>query len=176
MKIKGFTLIELMIVVSILGILAAIVVPHLQDHSVTAKEVAAQDSLHIIRGQIEMYKLEHNDLAPGYWMSGAQQASTTMLTNQFVGISNETGYAAAGNVPTSAYPYGPYLSDMPVNPFNGKSTMAYAVYSAGTKADFETALGIVDETLIGWLYQKETATIRLCKSGTDSQGKSYLDY
>lgn len=46
---KGFSLVELLIVVAILGILAAIVMPEYQSHSQDAKEVAAKDNLRILR-------------------------------------------------------------------------------------------------------------------------------
>ncbi|RKY11715.1 MAG: hypothetical protein DRP65_03460, partial [Planctomycetota bacterium] len=46
---KAFSLVELLIVVAILGILAAIVVPEFQTYTQQAKEAAAKDNLRILR-------------------------------------------------------------------------------------------------------------------------------
>ena len=53
---KAFTLVELMIVVAILGILAAIVIPEFQSHSEQASESAAKETLRTIRQQIEYFQ------------------------------------------------------------------------------------------------------------------------
>ena len=60
MKNKAFTLVELIIVVTILGILAAIVLPTFQGNVAQARESTAKSDLMTIRNQIEMYKLHHN--------------------------------------------------------------------------------------------------------------------
>ncbi len=62
----AFTLVEILIVVAILGILAAIVLPTFQDHVQQARESAAKDNLRILRNAIEVYAAQHNDVPPGY--------------------------------------------------------------------------------------------------------------
>ncbi|GAH74356.1 unnamed protein product, partial [marine sediment metagenome] len=63
---KAFTLVEILIVVAILGILAAIVIPQFQAHSQEAKEAAAKDNLRILRNAIELYAVQHGGVPPGY--------------------------------------------------------------------------------------------------------------
>ncbi|HOL31828.1 MAG TPA: prepilin-type N-terminal cleavage/methylation domain-containing protein [Anaerohalosphaeraceae bacterium] len=164
---NGFTLIELMIVVAILGILAAIVLPQVEGHTVQAKEAAVKDTLYTVRTQIQLYKLQHNGLAPGY--INTTQATPTILGYQLTGTLAMNGLAVSSKVPSTTYPFGPYLSSLPVNPYNNLSTIK--MVSAET-TDFSTA---ADNTT-GWLYQKETATFKINKTGTDSQGVPYVNY
>ncbi|MEK7207906.1 MAG: prepilin-type N-terminal cleavage/methylation domain-containing protein, partial [Pseudomonadota bacterium] len=60
---KGFTLIELMIVVAIIGILAAIAVPAYQDYTVKAKVSEAASLASAVKTAIEVAFSEGRDLA-----------------------------------------------------------------------------------------------------------------
>src|SRR5215217_8162947 len=64
-KQTGFTLVELLIVVIILAILAAIVVPQFSATSTDAQEAALDSNLNAIRSAIELYKVQHNNNYPG---------------------------------------------------------------------------------------------------------------
>ena len=61
---KGFTLVEILIVVIILGILAAIVIPQFSNASTDAKKNSLTSQLQTMRSQMELYKLQHNDKCP----------------------------------------------------------------------------------------------------------------
>ncbi len=56
---SGFTLVEILIVVVILGILAAIVIPQFTSASTEAKQSALVSNLQSVRSQIELYKIHH---------------------------------------------------------------------------------------------------------------------
>lgn len=56
---KGFTLIELMVVVSIIGILVSIAVPQYQRWVIRAKETALSDILNNFRKTIDDYYADH---------------------------------------------------------------------------------------------------------------------
>src|SRR5437762_13968021 len=58
---KGFTLVEILIVVIILGILAAIVIPQFTSASQDARKNSLSSQLQTLRSQLELYKLEHLD-------------------------------------------------------------------------------------------------------------------
>ena len=57
---KAFTLVEILIVVVILGILAAIVVPQFTNASTEAQAGNVATQLQTIRGQIELFRVRNN--------------------------------------------------------------------------------------------------------------------
>ena len=59
MKHRGFTLIEVLVVVAILGILAAIVVPRIMDRPDEAKRVAAKADVNAIVQSLKIYRLDN---------------------------------------------------------------------------------------------------------------------
>ncbi|MGB2808370.1 MAG: type II secretion system protein, partial [Sedimentisphaerales bacterium] len=81
MKRRAFTFIEVIMVVVILGILAAVVLPTFQGQTAIARESSAKDSLSTMRTQIEFYKMEHDGVPPGYVNGGT--APTVLLQMQF---------------------------------------------------------------------------------------------
>lgn len=144
----AFTLIELIIVVAILGILAAIVLPEVQGHTQRAKEAAAKDNLRILRNAIERYASEHNDVPPGY--------------------KDDIPSADPHLVYFLAQIYRDYLSDLPENPFTQKSTFTII----NNSQSFPTQAS----DTYGWIYKPSTREIRLDTTGTDNEGNTYFSY
>ena len=101
MNRRAFTLVELLIVVIILGILAAVVIPQFSDASTDAKLSSLSTNLQTIRGQLDLYKLQHNATYP----------TLLNFVNQMTKKSDVDGTInAAGK-------FGPYLQRIPNNPF-----------------------------------------------------------
>lgn len=167
MKSKGFTLLEVLIVVAVLGILAAMVIPQMHGQTLAAKESTAKDTLQIWRTQIELYKMQHQGLAPGY-VKGPVSTISVPIDNQIIGTSDEKGMARTDTVPAAPYLYGPYLKSLPKNPFNNLRTITYV----GDSETFESKA----DGKSGWLYKRSTADIRLNWPGSDSRGEKYVDY
>jgi len=61
---KGFTLIELMIVIVILGILAALAIPHYSDMVWKAKQARAKNSLAALRSAVSTYYADNEGIYP----------------------------------------------------------------------------------------------------------------
>lgn len=59
---KGFSLIELMVVIAIIGFLAAITIPRFMDLTSDAKIANVQSNLVNIRTMIDMYQVKNGDL------------------------------------------------------------------------------------------------------------------
>jgi general secretion pathway protein G len=136
MKAKsGFTLVEILIVVVILGILAAIVIPQFTDAAMEAKESRLRTELQTMRSQIELYKIQHNDELPGNVANSSYTAVT--FTNAMTGQTNGNGEAGTD--------FGPYMQSLPTNPFNNFPTVAEAATSVTTATN-----------LTGWWFNNVT--------------------
>ena len=106
---RGFTLVEILIVVIILGILAAIVIPTFSNASDDAKRNSTLSLTQTLRSQVGLYRLHHGDEWPTDGGTAGDPWNWDLLTQ----TSNYGGRT-----------YGPYLQQTPVNPFNGLSSVA----------------------------------------------------
>jgi general secretion pathway protein G len=110
---KAFTLVEILIVVIILGILAAIVIPQFTNASSDARNSSLASTLQTLRSQIELYKLQHGDTLPNLVSSWAPFTGTTTYGNP-------------------AQTFGPYMQATPSNPENGFATVIDSTASPGS--------------------------------------------
>src|SRR5688500_19799867 len=75
----GFTLVEILIVVIILGILAAIVIPQFTSASQDARRNSLTSQLQTLRSQLELYKLQHLDQMPSTLVNSSLDRKSTRL-------------------------------------------------------------------------------------------------
>lgn len=67
---KAFTLIEILIVVVILGILAAVVIPQFTNAADDANDASVRTQLQTLRSQIELYRAQNGGADPALNSSG----------------------------------------------------------------------------------------------------------
>jgi prepilin-type N-terminal cleavage/methylation domain-containing protein len=167
---RGFTLVEILIVVMILGILATIIVPQMSNASKEARENSLKDDLRYLRTQIAVFRAQHHDISPGYPSGNPSNAPTESdLLNQLKQYSNDK--CATNATASAAYPFGPYLQRMPENPLNGKSKVKIIGNATALPAPNAT-----DEQTYGWIYKPATQEIIACSTGTDASGQAYSAY
>ena len=147
---SGFTLVEILIVVVILGILAAIVIPQFSQASTEARKSSVKSNLQMIRSQIMLYKTQHGDALP---------AKTDLIT----ALTSKTDYD--GTVNTSGL-YGPYMQKFPANALNelGDATDGSEITELTTVGASPTV-----STTTGWAYNSTTGDFFAVNS-TESLG------
>jgi len=162
---NGFTLVEILIVVLMLGLLAAIVLPRFSNASATARASMLADDLRVIRTQLSVYKAQHTGVAPGYPVAGGAANEATFVA-QMTMATNTDG--ATQPVGTPNFDLGPYLREMPVNPFNDKTSIRIL---ADAQAFPNVATGD-----FGWIYKPATLKFKADAVGQDEDGKDFIDY
>jgi len=136
---KGFTLVEILIVVIILGILAAIVIPQFTSASDDARKNSLTSQTQTLRSQVELYKLQHTS-------DGSELFVGTTAADQWEELLKKTD--ADGTV-NAAGMFGPYLQTLPVNGLNSNKLV-----DAQTGPIDEAAF--VPATGAGFVYDRST--------------------
>ena len=149
-RAAGFTLVELLIVVVILAILAAVVIPQINNASGEAKESALRASLATVRQAISLYRVQHNETYPGQagWAQFVTQLTTATLADGTPGTK-----------------YGPYLrNEFPNNAVTGTAT--------GTTVATMPASPTGSEA---WIYCTTDGQLRANLAGAAPSGTNYFD-
>lgn len=104
---KGFTLVELLVVIVVLAVLAAIVLPKFMNSSMRSKESALKSDLKLLRNAVSLF-----------------QADTGKYPNSLADLAetDKTKVKVAGGDTVSASDWhGPYIEDVPNDPVSGSA-------------------------------------------------------
>ena len=156
---RGFTLVELLIVVIILAILAAIVVPQFIASTDDARLAAADSNLRNMRAAIALYTQQHGD-PPGLADSGLVGGGPYTDVGFIGQLTQYTDAAGTVNASkTAVFKYGPYLTraSLPPDPFQDSS--ALVVVASGSSPGLP--LPADGATTGGWKFDPDTGAFIL---------------
>jgi len=136
---RAFTLVEILIVVVLLAILAAMTIPQFAQASSDSRAAALMSDIQTMRRQIQLYRAEHGDAYP-----------TIEIVAQMTQYSDAAGNTSATS--DTAHPHGPYLTAFPKNPISGIATVHFVT---DVRLRF-----IPSQTDAGWWYNAATGELR----------------
>jgi prepilin-type N-terminal cleavage/methylation domain-containing protein len=161
----GFTLIEILIVVILLGILATIIIPQISVSSDDAKLNSLKTSLNGMRGAVELYYYQHNNTYPGVAVPSTQPGDVSTTAQAFTAqLSRYTD--PSGNISnsgSSTYAYGPYVTGVfPTNPYNNKNDVT--IDSTETNITVKSSGGAGT----GWKFYAKTGVLMAADGSHDT--------
>lgn len=171
----GFTLVELLIVVIILAILAAIVIPQFSSSTQDAKESALDANLGALRSATELFKVQHDNIYPGGSAtsggtctgtagSGAINTAQAWMDHMLM-ASNAAGQTCSLGDP-AVYKFGPYLrKGIPADPITGKGGVVADIVVTTTGAAIVPAAATG-----GWAVDTKSGQIVMNSNALDSKG------
>jgi general secretion pathway protein G len=134
----AFTMLDTLILVSIMGAVSATSAPLLQSADESTKSAVLQKNLRVFRQQIELYKLDHDGKLP------------LLFKGEFPQLTSATDSEGVPGPRGDKFPHGPYFSGgLPSNPYTGSSV----VEPTETFPPSETT------GTAGWLYHQPSGRI-----------------
>lgn len=142
-RVSGFTLVEVLIVVVIMAVLAAVVIPQFSSSTDDAKRSTADFNLSTLRSIVQAYKGQHNGLNPVF---DAGNKTLSVLLNKT---------KTDGTIDNTNGPYGPYLVEFPDNPFTNVKDVKTITNDPAKDTD------VTPGNAGGWLYNPTSGKIWL---------------
>lgn len=138
---RALTLIEVLIVVVVMGIIAAVVLPRIKSTSDDAKHSTLEHNMAVLRSQIELYYFAHNNQYP------------QIIDNDLPQLTNPTNVRGQIGPGGPEFPLGPYVvGELPPNPFDNSRKVSPVAQPGQKPAAPVGSLG-------GWQYDATTGNI-----------------
>lgn len=140
----GFTLVELLVVIVVLAVLAAIVLPKFMNSSRRSKESAMKSDLKLLRNAVSLFNADTGV----YPKALSDLSSTTAPTSATAKGLDATGTEAA-YAPSDWH--GPYIQDLPKDPISGNDyTYSTASGSVGKVTSSAASNGLDGTAYSTW--------------------------
>ncbi len=139
---KAFTLIELLIVVAIIGILAAIAVPNFLNAQVRAKIARTLSDMKAVVHGFALYQLDNGDWVPDYDGIGMGLGGSELRT--YMALTTPVSYL-------SSIPLDVWVNQEQFRGIQGKTERFYEYY--GYKSGSENRLRIANRYNIGYVMR-----------------------
>ncbi len=137
-------MVEMIIVVIIMGILAAVIIPQISTSTEDTKLNTLKTDLRALRRAVEIYYVQHNNVYPGAKKTndgsdtGTDNEAAAAFKDQLILYTQANGVKSDTKTPTAKY--GPYVKGgaLPTNPYN-ESNAVVCDYDEGdiTKRDWD---------------------------------------
>ncbi len=163
-KQAGFTLLEMLIVIVVLGILAMIIIPQISVSTEDATLRTLQANLNVLRKTVEIYYNQHDDTYPGFNNTSGVPANSGTAKTAFVAqlVKYTAIDGAVSDTKDATYKFGPYIKGgvLPTNPYNQKNTVVCDID--------ETNITVrVSSGTSGWLFYNITGVLIANDGGHD---------
>lgn len=161
----GFSLLELVIVVAILGVIAALALTRAAGASDGASDSALASNLAALRKAVDLYRADHGrypDLVAAESTAGKTLAGKATADDQLTNYTDDAG--TVSKTRTAVFRHGPYLREVPR-------------LGVGARRD-RTKIGPPEGAGVGWAYDPATGEIRpnTLPDETDARGIPYARY
>ena len=168
---SGFTLLEMIIVIIIMGILAAVIIPQISTSTEDAKLSSVKTDLSTMRNAVEIYYAQHNSTYPGFndnagtagpVLAGPAATAFVEQLTQYTDINGDVQ-----GTKDATHKYGPYIKGgkLPLNSYNDSNAVVCDVATQDITVRAWDGVGTA-----GWHFYTQTGVLVANDSAAHATG------